>query len=177
MIDKGFKKLIKDSSYIVIFTGAGISTESGIPDFRSPTGIWKKYQPIEFSEFLSSEDVRAEAWRRKFEIDKNISKAKPNIGHLAIAKLVNDGKVRKIITQNIDNLHQESGIPNDLVVELHGNTTYAKCLDCGKRYDLAEIMKNFKKTNKPPYCDMCNGIVKAATISFGQAMPEKEMII
>ena len=170
MIDKTFSRLIEDSSNIVVFTGAGISTESGIPDFRSPTGIWKKYQPIEFKDFLSSEDVRVEAWKRKFEIDKNISKAKPNIGHFAIAKLVSDGKVKKIITQNIDNLHQESGIPNDLVIELHGNTTYAKCLDCGKRYDLALIMKNFEKTNKPPYCDMCSGVVKAATISFGQAL-------
>ena len=176
MIDKSFKKLIENSSNIVVFTGAGISTESGIPDFRSPTGIWKKYQPIEFSDFLSSETVRIEAWRRKFEIDKNISKAMPNIGHMAIAKLVESGKVKNVITQNIDNLHQESGIPNDIIIELHGNTTYAKCLDCGFKYNLSKIMKEFKETNKPPYCDLCSGIVKAATISFGQAMPEKEMI-
>jgi NAD-dependent deacetylase len=173
MIDKTFSRLIEDSSNIVVFTGAGISTESGIPDFRSPTGIWKKYQPIEFKDFLSSEDVRVEAWKRKFEIDKNISKAKPNIGHFAIAKLVSDGKVKKIITQNIDNLHQESGIPNDLVIELHGNTTYAKCLDCGKRYDLALIMKNFKKTNKPPYCDMCSGVVKAGYNIFWSSNARK----
>ncbi len=177
MIDKTFKKLIENSSNIVVFTGAGISTESGIPDFRSPTGIWKKYQPIEFSDFLSSETVRIEAWRRKFEIDKNISKAMPNIGHMAIVKLVESGKVKNIITQNIDNLHQESGIPNDIIIELHGNTTYAKCLDCGFKYNLSKIMKEFKETNKPPYCDLCSGIVKAATISFGQAMPEKEMIL
>jgi len=177
MIDKSFKKLIENSSNIVVFTGAGISTESGIPDFRSPTGIWKKYQPIEFSDFLSSETVRVEAWRRKFEIDKNISKARPNIGHIAIAKLVESGKVKNVITQNIDNLHQESGIPNDIIIELHGNTTYAKCLDCGFKYNLSKIMKEFKETNKPPYCDLCSGIVKAATISFGQAMPEKEMIL
>ena len=177
MIDKTFKKLIENSSNIVVFTGAGISTESGIPDFRSPTGIWKKYQPIEFSDFLSSETVRIEAWRRKFEIDKNISKAMPNIGHMAIAKLVESGKVKNVITQNIDNLHQESGIPNDIIIELHGNTTYAKCLDCGFKYNLSKIMKEFKETNKPPYCDLCSGIVKAATISFGQAMPEKEMIL
>ena len=176
MIDKTFKKLIENSSNIVVFTGAGISTESGIPDFRSPTGIWKKYQPIEFSDFLSSETVRIEAWRRKFEIDKNISKAMPNIGHMAIVKLVESGKVKNIITQNIDNLHQESGIPNDIIIELHGNTTYAKCLDCGSKYNLSKIMKEFKETNKPPYCDLCSGIVKAATISFGQAMPEKEMM-
>ena len=177
MIDKSFKKLIENSSNIVVFAGAGISTESGIPDFRSPTGIWKKYQPIEFSDFLSSETVRIEAWRRKFEIDKNISKAMPNIGHLAIAKLVESRKVKNLITQNIDNLHQESGIPNDIIIELHGNTTYAKCLDCGFKYNLSKIMKEFKETNKPPYCDLCSGIVKAATISFGQAMPEKEMIL
>ena len=175
MIDKSFKKFIENSSNIVVFTGAGISTESGIPDFRSPTGIWKKYQPIEFSDFLSSETVRVEAWRRK--IDKNISKAMPNIGHMAIAKLVESGKVKNVITQNIDNLHQESGIPNDIIIELHGNTTYAKCLDCGFKYNLSKIMKEFKETNKPPYCDLCSGIVKAATISFGQAMPEKEMIL
>ena len=116
-------------------------------------------------------------WRRKFEIDKNISKAMPNIGHIAIAKLVKSGKVKNVITQNIDNLHQESGIPNDIIIELHGNTTYAKCLDCGFKYNLSKIMKEFKETNKPPYCDLCSGIVKAATISFGQAMPEKEMIL
>ena len=177
MIVKSIKKLIENSSNIVVFTGAGISTESGIPDFRSPTGIWKKYQPIEFSDFLSSETFRIEAWRRKFEIDKNISKAMPNIGHIAIAKLVKSGKVKHVITQNIDNLHQESGIPNDIIIELHGNTTYAKCLDCGFKYNLSKIMKEFKETNKPPYCDLCSGIVKAATISFGQAMPEKEMIL
>ena len=139
MIDKSFKKLIENSSNIVVFTGAGISTESGIPDFRSPTGIWKKYQPIEFKDFLSSETIRIEAWRRKFEIDKNISKAKPNIGHMAIAKLVEGGKVKNVITQNIDNLHQDSGIPSDIIIELHGNTTYAKCLDCGFKYDLSLI--------------------------------------
>ena len=154
MIDNTFKKLIENSSNIVVFTGAGISTESGIPDFRSPTGIWKKYQPIEFSDFLSSETVRIEAWRRKFEIDKNISKAMPNIGHMAIVKLVESGKVKNVITQNIDNLHQESGIPNDIIIELHGNTTYAKCLDCGFKYNLSKIMKEFKETNKPPYCDL-----------------------
>ena len=101
----------------------------------------------------------------------------PNIGHMAIAKLVESGKVKNVITQNIDNLHQESGIPNDIIIELHGNTTYAKCLDCGFKYNLSKIMKEFKETNKPPYCDLCSGIVKAATISFGQAMPEKEMIL
>ena len=177
MSNENFRDLLEASSNIVIFTGAAISTESGIPDFRSPTGIWKKYQPIEFKDFLSSEEMRIEAWRRKFEIDKNISRAKPNIGHLAIAQLVKEGKVKKIITQNIDNLHQESGISDKIVIELHGNTTYAKCLDCNQKYNLLDIMRDFKKTNKPPYCFKCNGIVKAATISFGQSMPEKEMIL
>ena len=111
---QNFKSLIDTCSNIVIFTGAGISTESGIPDFRSPGGIWTKFKPIDFSEFMSSEEARIESWSRKFSIDNEISEAKPNVGHLAISKLVTMGKVKKVITQNIDNLHQDSGIPSDL---------------------------------------------------------------
>ena len=127
---RDFKDYIDKSSNIVIFTGAGISTESGIPDFRSPGGIWTKFKPIDFSEFMASEEARVESWRRKFNIDSEISNAKPNAGHIAISELVLKGKIKKVITQNIDNLHQESGVPSDQVIELHGNTTYAKCLSC-----------------------------------------------
>ena len=171
-----FNNLLNESSKIVVFTGAGISTESGIPDFRSPTGIWTKNQPIEFREFLSSEEIRIEFWKRKFAIDATISKAKPNSGHIAISKLNKMGKVSKVITQNIDNLHQNSGISSDDVIELHGNTTYAKCLDCEMKFELELIKKLFEKTNKPPYCDDCGGIIKTATISFGQSMPKIEML-
>ena len=180
MIDKNeieaFRSLINKSSNIVIFTGAGISTESGIPDFRSPGGLWTKFKPIDFSEFMSSEEVRVESWNRKFSIDSEIKEAKPNKGHKAISMLVSEGKAKAVITQNIDNLHQDSGVPNNKVIELHGNTTYAKCLSCEKRYEIDIIKDEFLKTNIAPTCNKCGGIVKTATISFGQSMPEKEMI-
>jgi NAD-dependent deacetylase len=170
-----FKELINESTEMVVFTGAGISTESGIPDFRSPGGLWTKFKPIDFGSFMSSEEVRAESWRRKFNIDNTISNAKPNKGHKAIAHLVKKGKVNAVITQNVDNLHQDSGVPMDKVIELHGNTTYAICLSCKKRYEIDEIKKEFLKTEIPPICDECGGIIKTATISFGQSMPEDEM--
>lgn len=160
---------------IVAFTGAGISTESGIPDFRSPGGIWTKYQPIYFDDFMSSEEMRREAWRRKFATDETMTKAEPNAGHRALAKLVEQGRMSAIITQNIDGLHQRSGVPEQRIIELHGNTTYASCLDCGQRYELAPIKKAFVASGKLPICEKCDGIVKTATISFGQAMPEIQM--
>ena len=180
MIDENdieaFRDIINESSNIVIFTGAGISTESGIPDFRSPGGLWTKFKPINFSEFISSEEVRIESWNRKFNIDSEISEAKPNKGHKAISMLVSDGKAKAVITQNIDNLHQDSGVPANKVIELHGNTTYAKCLSCEERYEINIIKEEFLKTNIPPSCNKCGGIIKTATISFGQSMPEQEMI-
>jgi len=147
---------------IVVFTGAGISTESGIPDFRSPGGIWTKMAPIEFQDFVSSAEMRKEAWRRRFAME-------------AVAALVAKGRASHVITQNIDNLHQDSGIPAEQVIELHGNTRYAKCLDCGARSELEPIRAHFDKTGEPPECLFCAGMLKTATISFGQAMPELEM--
>ncbi|MBN1652799.1 MAG: Sir2 family NAD-dependent protein deacetylase [Deltaproteobacteria bacterium] len=169
------REWIEESRDTVIFTGAGISTESGIPDFRSPGGLWAKYQPIEFSEFMASEETRREAWRRKFALDETFFQARPNRGHRAIAKLVNQGRVAVVITQNIDNLHQESGIDEDTIIELHGNGTYARCLSCDKRYELQEIRDSFAIDQKPPYCSECKGIIKTAVISFGQAMPVEAM--
>lgn len=171
-----FRELLADSERAVVFTGAGISTESGIPDFRSPGGIWTKNQPIEFGEFISSEEMRRESWRRKFNTEHTISEAQPNAGHLAVAQLIEQGKVSSVITQNIDGLHQRSGVPDEQVIELHGNATYASCLDCGQRYELAAIRELFADSESLPVCDNCAGIVKTATISFGQAMPEQEMI-
>jgi NAD-dependent deacetylase len=170
-----FRSMIEECRRGVVFTGAGISTESGIPDFRSPGGIWTKYQPIEFQDFLSSEEMRRESWRRKFASDAVMKEAKPNKGHLAVAKLVQTEKVASIITQNIDGLHQLSGVPDEKVIELHGNATYAACLDCRKRFELDAIRVAFEKEDILPVCDECNGIVKTATISFGQAMPVDEM--
>jgi NAD-dependent deacetylase len=159
----------------VVFTGAGISTESGIPDFRSPGGLWTKYQPINFQDFIASEESRRESWRRKFATSKVMDKAEPNKGHLAVAKLYQIGKVASIITQNIDGLHQRSGVPDENVIELHGNATYASCLECGVRYELDVIQDIFSKDETLPICDSCEGMIKTATISFGQAMPEAEM--
>jgi len=169
------RSMIDECKRGVVFTGAGISTESGIPDFRSPGGIWTKYQPIQFQDFLRSEEMRRESWRRKFATDDVMKKAEPNKGHIAIAKLVQKDKVASVITQNVDGLHQFSGVPDDLVIELHGNATYAACLDCQARYELNEIRKVFEKDETLPVCRKCGGIVKTATISFGQAMPVEEM--
>lgn len=169
------KRAIDEAARIVVFTGAGISTESGVPDFRSPGGLWTKMAPIEFKDFLRSPELRVEAWRRKFEIDQTMIGAAPNKGHMAIAKLVDEGRVSHVITQNIDNLHQHSGVPVEKIIELHGNGTFAKCLDCGARHELDDVKAMLELTGEPPACISCGGIVKSATISFGQAMPEAEM--
>jgi NAD-dependent deacetylase len=167
--------LISEARVIVPFTGAGISTECGIPDFRSPGGLWSKYRPIPFDEFLASPAMRAESWRRRFAMDAQFSTARPGRGHRALARLFRRGKAPAVITQNIDNLHQASGIPPDGVVELHGNTTYAACLDCAQRYELAWVRARFEADGRAPHCTDCGGYIKTATISFGQAMPEAAM--
>ena len=167
--------MIASSSHAVVFTGAGISTESGIPDFRSPGGLWTKNQPIDFRDFVASEEARREAWRRKFNMDGVMKTAEPNRGHRAVEKLVRLGTVKSVITQNVDGLHQASGIPDAKVIELHGNTTYARCLECFERYELAPIRAAFEADETLPICEKCDGIVKTATISFGQSMPEVEM--
>lgn len=169
------KRLIRDARCIVAFTGAGISTESGIPDFRSPGGIWTKYQPIEFSDFLASEEMRRESWRRKFATDETMRQATPNAGHRALSHLVERGKLIAVITQNIDGLHQASGIPDDKVIELHGNSTYAACLDCKRRHELEWVRQIFADNETLPMCMACGGTLKTATISFGQAMPDDAM--
>ena len=168
-------EIIGAAERIVAFTGAGISTESGIPDFRSPGGIWSKMQPIMFDDFVNSEDMRREAWRRKIVIDRDFKQAEPNRGHRALAELVRRGQMPCIITQNVDGLHQASGVDDEAVVELHGNTTYARCLTCQKRFELDPIVAAFERDQSLPVCDLCGGLVKSATISFGQSMPPDEM--
>ena len=167
--------LIKESKKIVFFTGAGISTNSGIPDFRGPKGVWKTSTPIYFQDFLESKEKRIESWQRKFGNELSIDSAIPNHGHSKIAEIMNK-KDSFLITQNVDNLHQDSGVAEEKISELHGNATYAKCLDCQKRYELIDLKSEFLKTNEPPLCKKCGGIIKTATISFGQSMPEDEMI-
>lgn len=168
------RRLLADSRHAVIFTGAGISTESGIPDFRSPGGIWTRMQPIYFQDFVASADRRKEAWQRRFSNTDGWSGAKPNRGHIAVATLVTRGSA-VVITQNVDNLHQASGVPDDKIIELHGNATYALCLKCHVRYELAELEQQFKTTGEVAPCRGCGGIIKTATISFGQQMPELPM--
>ena len=169
------RSALDQSNRAVVFTGAGISTESGIPDFRSPGGIWTKFQPIEFSEFVGSAEARRQYWRRRFSTVDDMVSAEPNRGHMAVAHLVRQGTVTSVITQNIDGLHQASGIDENRVIELHGNATYATCLDCGVRYELAAIREDFLTDETLPVCEVCGGIVKSATISFGQAMPQDAM--
>jgi NAD-dependent deacetylase len=168
-------RLIADSQRAVVFTGAGISTESGIPDFRSPGGVWSKMKPIYFQEFAASEDKRREAWTRTFTGAMGWTGAKPNAGHFAVAHLVARKKVSAVITQNVDNLHQESGVPAAQVIELHGNASYATCLDCGTRHELDVLKQSFLGRGEIPACRDCGGLVKTATISFGQAMPRDKM--
>jgi len=167
--------MLRSAARAVVFTGAGISTESGIPDFRSPGGIWTRMAPIDFDDYLRSAEMRREAWRRRFAMEATFAAARPNAGHLAIAELVARGKVSHVITQNIDNLHQESGVRAEQVIELHGNTRHAKCLDCGARMELEPIRAHFEAHGVPPDCSECAGLLKTATISFGQPMPEVEM--
>jgi NAD-dependent protein deacetylase/lipoamidase len=169
------QELIGASRVVVPFTGAGISTECGIPDFRSPGGMWTKMQPIPFDAFVASQEMRDESWRRRFIMEEKFGGALPGRGHRALASLYRAGKVPAVVTQNIDNLHQASGIAADHVVELHGNTTYATCLDCAKRYELSWVKQRFEAHGgTAPDCD-CGGYIKTATVSFGQAMPVDAM--
>ena len=169
-------RMIGEARSAVVFTGAGISTESGIPDFRSPGGIWQQMKPIYFQDFVASAEARREAWRRRFAQDPVMRGAEPNRGHRAVARLVREGKVSAVITQNIDGLHQASGIPDRQVIELHGSTMYASCLDCGERYEIDDLRAQFERDGDVHDCRACSGLVKTATISFGQQMPEVPML-
>jgi NAD-dependent deacetylase len=170
------RELVANAEVVLPFTGAGISTECGIPDFRSPGGLWTKNRPIPFDEFVSSQEKRNEEWKRRFAMEQQFAGARPGRGHLALASLYRRGKARGVVTQNIDNLHQVSGIAPEHVVELHGNNSYAVCLDCSERYELAWVKERFTASGgEAPDCPACDGHIKAATVSFGQAMPETAM--
>ena len=168
-------RLIADARRLVVFTGAGISTESGIPDFRSPGGVWSRMKPIYFQDFVSDPARRREAWERAFSGRAGWVGREPNAGHEAVARLVAQGKASHVITQNVDNLHQAWGISADQVIELHGNASYATCLDCAERHELEDLKAGFLKAGEIPCCRSCGGLVKTATISFGQAMPAEPM--
>jgi NAD-dependent deacetylase len=169
------RAMLERARRVAIFTGAGVSTESGIPDFRSPGGVWSRMSPIYFQEFVASEEKRREAWERAFSGRAGWTGREPNAGHFACARLVATGKAQAVITQNVDNLHQAAGVPADRVIELHGNASYATCLECGVRHELADLKALHQATGDLPCCRACGGIVKTATISFGQPLPESAM--
>lgn len=171
----GFAEKIRQSDEVVVFTGAGISTESGIPDFRSPGGIWSLYRQITFQEYVSSEAARIEAWKRRLDGWKHYKQAKPNIGHYFVHSLDAKGKLIGLITQNVDGLHSKAGLPEEKIVELHGSNRKVLCLKCDRTYDPDDIIKRLVGEFESPKCDACGGILKSATVSFGQAMPENAM--
>jgi NAD-dependent deacetylase len=167
---------ITTSQKVVVFSGAGLSTESGIPDFRSPGGVWDKYDPEDFyfQNFLASETSREKYWQMATEMWGPIKAAQPNQAHLAISELEKLGKLDCVITQNIDGLHFRAGNSEEKVIQLHGTAIFVSCLSCKKRYDRDEIQERIKRGQRAPRCDDCGGLLKPATISFGQSMPERE---
>ena len=170
-------KLITTANKITVLTGAGVSTESGLPDFRSKDGFWTKNQPIQFQDYLDNEEQQRLSWSRNIELHKILKKIRPNIGHTFVEKIVNlNNKENFLITQNIDGLHQRSGVPEDKIIEIHGNAIEARCLDCGETADILDFHAAIKVNNPLPKCINCNGIVKVATISFGQPMNENDML-
>ncbi len=168
--------LLQEASTVTAFSGAGISTESGLSDFRSPGGVWDRYRVVTYQEFLASAEARKEYWRMKHALFDELKHARPNRAHRALAALERAGKLEHLITQNIDGLHQEAGNAPERVVELHGTNRKALCLDCGKAWPIEQIDAILEAVGFDPPCDACGGPVKPATVSFGQAMPETEML-
>lgn len=166
-------ELINKATRIVAFTGAGTSTESGLADFRSPGGLWDRYRIVTYQEFVASHEARIEYWEMRRELIPEFLAAQPNAAHEALATLQQQGKLQTVITQNIDGLHQTAG--NDDVIELHGTNLTASCLDCGKMWPIEDIQVRLEADELDPECDRCSGAIKPDTISFGQAMPQKEM--
>ena len=171
MHQQAVRALVAGASRIVGFTGAGISTESGVPDFRSPDGVWARNRTVDFQEFVSSEAGRVEYWRQKAAAWPAMRAAQPNAGHYAFVELHRQGRLAALVTQNIERLHQRSGLPADSVLELHGTTTEAACLTCGDRITSDEACRRIEAGEKAPRCRACGGLLKPATVSFGQAMP------
>jgi NAD-dependent deacetylase len=176
LIEPGVE-LIQASSKILVFVGAGLSTESGIPDFRSPGGVWDKYDPADFyfDRFVSSESAREKYWKMSTEFWDTMKDALPSRGHIAILELEAIGKLIGIVTQNIDNLHHKTGNAPDKIIEIHGNAFTVSCLSCRRKYDRGVIQERLRSGVKVPYCDSCSGILKPDTVSFGQSMPEDKM--
>ena len=176
LIEKG-AGMIKDAQKILVFSGAGLSTESGIPDFRSEGGLWEKYDPMDFyyQKIISDEKARTKYWEMIKDVYGILQDAPPNRAHLAIKALEDNGKLLAVVTQNIDGLHHEAGNSPDKIIEIHGTVATISCLSCGKQYEKDGIIKRLHSGEEVPYCDDCSGILKPDSISFGQAMPEHKM--
>ena len=166
-------KRLSTAERAVAFTGAGISTESGISDFRSPGGIWSRHQPVMYDDFISSREARKRYWQMRLELYREFGAARPNAGHQALARLEELGKIKAVITQNIDGLHQEAG--SRKVVELHGTARMMACVRCGKEWEPEAVLQRVREGDEAPDCDACDAPIKAKTILFGQAMPSAEM--
>jgi NAD-dependent deacetylase len=176
LIAKG-AELIQKAEKILVFSGAGLSTESGIPDFRSPGGVWSKYDPSDFyfDKFVADQKARVKYWQMSTEFYQTMKDAAPNRAHMAIKALEDTGKLIAVVTQNIDRLHHKAGNSPDKIIEIHGTAFSVSCLSCGKSYDRDDIQERINSGVKVPYCDDCSGILKPDTISFGQAMPQDKM--
>jgi len=166
--------LIVSARHTVIFTGAGISTESGIPDFRGPGGIWERFDPDDFTyqKFIKDPEARRKHWRM-LHGSGLATDAKPNPAHHAIAELDRLGKLDCVITQNVDNLHQKAGVSDDKVLELHGNMQWAVCLNCGHRYPFEQVKTRLDTGEEDPDCETCHGILKPSAVFFGESLPVK----
>ncbi len=169
-----FRKLIDGAKNIVILTGAGISTESGVPDFRSPGGLWEQFRIVQYDEYIESEEARIEDWHRRFFMADQIGQVEPNIGHTKIAEWMNAGKCKHLITQNVDGLHLRGGAPHDQTIEIHGNATTASCISCGEHHSIELCRTLFEATGESPKCQSCDGLVKADIVMFGEKMPVKK---
>ena len=177
-MDEQFHKLSKllfKSKRLVILTGAGISTSSGLPDFRGDDGFWKANKPIDFRDFLSSNDARVTSWKRNIILNERLKEMRPNSGHFFVKKLIEDKPESTLITQNIDGLHQKSGLDENKIIEIHGNATAARCVNCKKTFSLESFHDAVTNNSDIPNCNKCDSLVKLATISFGQPMPKDDL--
>jgi NAD-dependent deacetylase len=170
-------RCIHEARNILVFTGAGLSTESGIADFRSPGGVWDQYDPSDFyyQRIISDEKSREKYWQMSTELYASMKDALPNPAHMAVKALEDMGKLLAVVTQNIDALHHKAGNSPHKIIEIHGTAFSVSCLSCGKKYDRDDIQKRLQAGVRVPYCDDCSGVLKPETISFGQAMPEDKM--
>lgn len=166
-----FSELVHAASRIVILTGAGISTESGVPDFRSPGGLWEQFRIVEYGEYIESEEARIEDWHRRFYMKDQIGAVEPNVGHQKIGQWLTSGKAQQLITQNVDGLHQRGGAPENKIIEIHGNATTASCITCKLHHEMDACRNQFEITGIGPRCIACGGLIKADVVMFGEAMP------